>query len=222
MTLARWIGALGSILLVLSGPPAQAQSSASTFFHEAAQQYVGGNVEAAHRTTKQGLEVDPSDPRLLALQKKLKQQDEGRGEGRSSQSGKQGRQSSQQSEGRKPQGNQPNAAQRDAESRSGKDRPQDQSSQQSGRVRDGRREPSSTRSERSQTADRDPQSSSQTQGAETQPQNRRDGTKSKRSGAVLSRTQARRLLQALGNQEEKLLRQVQGQASEETTVEKDW
>jgi hypothetical protein len=38
----------------------------------------------------------------------------------------------------------------------------------------------------------------------------------------LSRAQAARLLRALENQEQKLLREVQGQTDEPQSVEKDW
>ncbi|MFB6230454.1 MAG: hypothetical protein ABEL04_04785 [Salinibacter sp.] len=206
MTVARWTGAIGVILLVLGGAPGQAQSSADAFFHEAAQQYVDGDVEAARRTVAQGLEAAPSDPRLRALRKALKQRRTGRGGGRPSQSGQQGQQSDQQSKGKKREGSRSGAAQNNAQSRSGNRQSSDRSSQQSGRG--------------SKTA-RNSQSASQAQG--TAAQRRREGQARRgRPRDALSRAQAEQLLQALKSQEAKLLREIRARASQEKTAEKDW
>jgi hypothetical protein len=196
MTPIRWLGALGGLLLVLGGTPVAAQSSADAFFHDAAQRYVAGDQEAARRAVERGLKVAPSDPRLRALQKKLKQQEKRREGGRSSQKGTQNRQQNQRSRGKSSQ---------EESSRSGKERrPQSNASsnQQSPRPSDA------------QSA----QTGQNAQGGGAQQTRSAD----RRHVNALSRAQAKRLLRTLENQETKLLREVQARGQTSTTVEKDW
>lgn len=196
-----WLGLIGGFLLLVGAHPVGAQSSAGAFFHEAAQQYVTGDVAAARQTVERGLEVAPSDPRLQALLETLKQQDEKGGRGGSSQSGQQGQSSGEQSEGEKAQGDRSSRSQRQGQSRSEEGRPSDRSAQPAGR---------------------DPSASARPKGGS---QKRRSGDRQGRRGQpanVLSRAQAERLLRALENQEKRLLREIRVRTGEERTVEKDW
>ena len=193
---------IGGVLLVLVSTPAQAQSSADAFFHDAAQQYVNGNLEAARRAVQRGLETAPSDPRLQALQKKLAQQEKRRGGEGASQQGAQNQQQREKSRGQNAQqeqsreGGQENRSQADASSDQDASR---RSETQSNQARDN-----------AQDRNAQPRGSQDAPGG--------DG----RQMSALSRVQAARLLQALENQEMKLLREVQVRAQEGATVEKDW
>lgn len=210
MTRTRWTGAVAGLLLVLIGPPVQAQSPAESFFHEAAQQYVAGDVAAARRTVEQGLAVAPSDPRLLALQNKLERQDAGQEGSRSSSSGRRGRRSGEQAEEGRREKSRSGTMQK-SRARSGNSRSSDRSTQRFGQGRDDsrdaaarplRRDPSASQS-RAQNEDRS-----------------RDGRGL--PGNILSRGQAARLLRAVRNQEETLLREIRIQTLEKKQVEKDW
>lgn len=196
----RWIGAIAALLLVLGGSPVVAQTSADAFFHEAAQQYVIGDVAAARQTVERGLEVAPSNPRLLALRKKLRQREGRNGGGRSSQRGRQGQQRNEQSRGRRTQGNRQGDSERDARSRAEEGAQSDRSSQRS---------------------KRDQSSEQRGEEATRQGEKRNRGNGRPRTNA-LSRAQAERLLRALENQEKKLLREIRVRTGEEKTVEKDW
>ena len=197
----RWIGIVAGLLLGMSGAPVVAQSSADAFFHDAAQQYVDGDVEAARRSVTRGLEVAPSDPRLQALREKLTTQEQERGSSGSSQRGAQDRPQSQQSKG---EGNQEEqSGESEEESRSRADTPSDQQSQSS---RGGEAHSSAQAGDRAQNRAREAQEGS------------------RRPTEALSQAQATRLLQALENQEIKLLREVrrQSQGQDTEAVAKDW
>lgn len=196
----RWIGAIGALLLVLGGSPVAAQTSADAFFHEAAQQYVAGDVTAARQTVERGLEVAPSDPRLLSLRKKLRQREGGNGGGRSSQRGQQGQQRSEQPRGRRTQDNRQGTSKQDTRSRAEEGAQSDRSFQRSKRD----------------------QSSGQTGEEATRRGEKRNRGNGHRRTNALSRAQAERLLRALENQEKKLLREIRVRTGEEKTVEKDW
>lgn len=201
--LVRWIGIVGGLVLVLSGTPVAAQSSADAYFHEAAQQYVAGNTEAAQQAVERGLEVDPSDPRLQALRKKLEQDSQDRrGSGGGSQQG-----SSNQSPNGQSQGN------------GGQDQQSDASGEEGQNEGAQNEEAPNSQSPQSQQSGGGGQAGG---GApQSGPQPTQEGEPAARN--ALTRDQAARLLRALQNQEMKLLREVQGQASEtETSVEKDW
>jgi len=206
VTLLRRIGIIAGLLLVLGGTPAAGQSSADAFFHDAAQRYVNGDLEAARRAVEQGLNASPSDPRLRALQKKLEQQEERRGGGSSGQGG----QSQQQRQDRqKRQSLDGDNAQQEQSGDSGQN-PRSQSDAASDR------ESSRRAGSQSDRAGNDMQS----RGSEgTQGGTRRSD---RRPANTVSRAQAARLLRALENQEMKLLREVQVRTQEGATVEKDW
>lgn len=193
------IGLVVGLLVGGGGAPALGQSSADALFHDAAQRYVAGNTEAARRAVERGLEIAPSDPRLRALRKTLDQREKRRGGGRQSQQG-------QQSQNRRnpSRGNQGSREQSDP---SGEDS-QTQSDNPS-------------RSESSPSEMSDP-SSAGSSGEKAQGREGSDRPGARRSARRLSQAQAARLLQALENQEQRLLREVQGESEEPSRVEKDW
>jgi hypothetical protein len=207
-------------LLLLAPALAQAQSAADSYFHEAARQYVADNVPAARRAVEQGLEVAPSDPRLLALRKKLRQgsRPDGRREEGGTDAGSQ--RGSQQNENASP-----------SASSNGGDTP---SSEQSGAARTGAQERSQTRPGGSRDGDRKARRDVQ-RGTdappppEGRPQDRsaradttRRGPGGHRRATPLSRAQAERLLRALEGQERQLLRQLRLRSASRQSVEKDW
>lgn len=191
------------LLLGMGAPPSSAgQSTADAYFHEAAQEYVAGNAAAARRAVEQGLEVAPSDPRLVALRDKLQQ--DGRPDG--------GRDSSSSASS--------DRSQQDADPSSEEASPGTEETSDAGeeeRPQPGARDPSSDESSASG------QRSSSQRSAD--PSLRPDTTGRGGSGRpidTLSRAQAERLLQALEGQERQLLRRIRTQASEPQRVEKDW
>lgn len=193
------MGLLAGLLGGIGGPPALGQSSADAFFHEAAQRYVAGDTEAARRAVERGLERDPSDPRLQALRRTLERQREQRGGGRSSQQGQEGQNQRDPSEGT-----------------SGRREQSDEAGQE------GRSQPDATTGQESSQGQRARSASAGSVGDGTQGARGGDRTSERRPPRSLSRAQAARLLRALENQEQKLLREVQGQTEEPQSVEKDW
>lgn len=198
-----WIGGLAVLVAGSIAPAVEAQSSADSYFHEAAQQYVEGNTAAARRAVEEGLETDPSDPRLIALRRKLQQA------GRAGGSEEQGPSSSNSGENAQ-QDNTPSSD--DASS----DEEKASSSDDGGRTPPGRQDPgtSSTRA--------GARSSSQQM---DDAQGRADTLGRRGRGQPvdsLSREQAERLLRALEGQERQLLRRLQSRSSKRRTVEKDW
>jgi hypothetical protein len=194
-----WIGLVVGLLVGGGGTPAVGQSSADALFHDAAQRYVAGDTEAARRAVERGLEIAPSDPRLRALRKTLEQHEKRRGGGRPS-----------------PQGQQ-SQTQRDPS------RGNEGSQEQSGASGEGSQSQSDapSRSETSPSGTPDP-SSTGPSGAKAQGRQGGDRPGARRSARRLSQAQAARLLQALENQEQKLLREVQGESEAPRRVEKDW
>lgn len=196
---SRLLAGMGLLLVALGTTPAVAQSSTDTYFHEAAQHYINDDVSAARDVVEQGLEAAPSDPRLLALQKKLEQagQSDG-GDTSQEQAGSQDTPSNRKSSAG--------------------------SSEEETEQEDGNRSRSSRQPETSSRQQGENESQSAfSNGAPTDREARQQGSGSSSRGAgALSRAQAERLLQALEGQEKKLLRELQTRSSEARSVEKDW
>lgn len=196
---------LASVLgLLLAGgvPPATAQSAGS-YFHEAAQAYVSGNTATARRAVEEGLEVAPTDARLIALRKKLRQDGRGDGQGQQDPSSNGGDGRSQPSQ----------SGSADAEGQE-----EAPSSEQGEESEFGREEDA-------QTTGSGPTDGPSTTGRPADVQARARGIGRAGEGRpvdTLSRAQAERLLRALEGQERQLLRRIQTGASEDGTVEKDW
>jgi hypothetical protein len=190
-------------LLVLGGTTAAtAQSTADAYFHEAARQYVADEVQAARRTVERGLEVAPSDSRLLALRKKLKQGKRPDNPG--------GRQDSSKT-GSNVESQQNNDSSSEESSKGG----EEPSEEQSGAKQSG--SPESPSSE--QTGP--PSSTSPSGDGAGRPGAMRQG-QGGRPVDTLSRAQAERLLRALEGQERPLLRRLRPQSTKRRSVEKDW
>jgi hypothetical protein len=215
--MTRLLG-LGGILvgLLLVAPPAAAQSTADSYFHEAARAYVAGDRAAARRAVTQGLQVAPSDPRLRALREKLREsgRPERRQDSSSTSSGRRDRQNANQSSDTASEGGEdPSQSQEEGSSRAG---PRDASSGE--RSGQGRRS-ADRRSER--RGPRDGEGASGQRRAEARADTTGRGAGGRRA-ATLSRAQAERLLRALEGQERRLLRQLRPRSTERRTVEKDW
>lgn len=196
--------AIGSVTVcLLAGAPAAAQSTADAYFHEGAQAYVAGDKAAARRAVEQGLEVAPTDPRLIALRNKLRES--GRPEGQ--------RDSSATASGRRSQQNE-NAS--SSEATEGGEHPSP--SEDQGTARSGPRDPASAETSRPgerQTSRRPPNEALRSE------RRRRDGGGQPLD--TLSRAQAERLLRALEGQERQLLRRLRARSAEQRQqVEKDW
>lgn len=207
----QWFGRysilIGTIAILVVGgvvPAAEAQSSADSYFHEAAHQYVEGNTVAARRVVEEGLEKAPSDPRLIALRKKL--QESGRSEG----SGEQDPSSP--NSGKNAQ--QDNSTPSDESS---SDEENTSSSEEGRRTPSGMRNPSETGSTPSGARSSNRQAGAAQGRADTLGRGGRG-----QPVDTLSREQAERLLRALEGQERQLLRRLQTRSTERRTVEKDW
>jgi hypothetical protein len=193
---------IGSVAVcLLAGAPVVAQSTADAYFHEGAQAYVAGDRAAARRAVERGLEVAPTDPRLIALRTKLRQS--GRPEGQRDSSATASGRRSQQSEN----------APSDEATEGGED---PSPSENEGPPQSGPRDPASAEASRpgQRQASRRP-----TDGAPQAEARRRGGG---RPVDTLSRAQAERLLRALEGQERQLLRQLRTRSARRQQVEKDW
>lgn len=185
--------------LVLAAPTvAQDAPTGEVYFHEAAQHYLDEQTESALQTVNAGLRVAPDHPKLQALREKLKEQNEQQRSGGGSGTGSAPDQ--QQSGSQAPNGDNPDDANRQTPDGTADTDPR---SEQGERERDA--------SEAASDANQD--------GA---PQNAEPSEAPQRPTDTLTRTQAERILQALANQEEQLLRQLQKHGSSEQRVEKDW
>lgn len=195
-------GALGGILFLfcaVAAPGAVGQSTADAYFHRGAQAYVAGNTAAARRAVEQGLKVAPSDPQLVALREKLRQ--DGRSKGGHDSSSSSGPDSQQ------------DANSSSDEASSGKEEPSESGSEE--QAQPGAEDRSTGTSQASGQPSQRPAEASV-----------RADTVGRGGGGrpvdTLSRTQAERLLQALEGQERQLLRRHRTQDAEPRRVEKDW
>jgi hypothetical protein len=208
------LACVGGLLLV--GPPAAAQSAADAYFHEGAQAYVAGDKAAARRAVMQGLEVAPSDPRLIALREKLRESGppEERADSASTASNRPSRQNTNRSSDTASEGGEnPSQSRDEGPSRAG---PQDESTgEASGPGRRSAREGSEQRGRR------DGEGATGQRPPEARDDPARPGEGGRRPG-TLSRAQAERLLRALEGQERRLLRQLRPRSTKRRTVEKDW
>lgn len=175
----------------------QAQPDASTFFHDGAQQYIDGEMQTARQTVTQGLQAHPNDPKLLALQKKLKQ-----------------RQQQQSSQGDNEQNQNDDSEKKKQESSKSNDQQEKKDNQQQ------QRQSQNEQNDESQHEQQPNQQNQQNQPPQQGP--RRQQQHLPQDPEKISRQQALRILQALENQEQKLLREVQKPEGRRRRVEKDW
>jgi len=194
------VGLFCLLLLTTAVGPALGQSSPVAYFHEAAQAYVSNDLPAARRAVRAGLDADPSNERLLALRSKLRQE-------------------------RAPQERSDSTSTNDGDGKEGSKAGDGGGSEEGeGSGTGNKRDP-----QRKESGDPDSTATESGRGGGdgALPRSRRP-TDSMRPGSggrpvdTLSRRQAERLLQALGGQERRLLRQLQRRSSAHRTVEKDW
>ena len=188
-----------SLALVFSVLAASAQAQPQTqtsgdYFHEAGQEYIGDALDEALATVGEGLQTYPDDAKLQALKEKLEEEQENQQQ--QSESGEENEDEGEKGEDQEPQGE-------ENESEEEQDQDQEGESEQD--------EPQS--GEQEQQSEDDPeQSGAQDEQPQPAPQ---DPTE-------LSQEQAERILQALGDEEEQLLRQVQKLPARPRAVKKDW
>jgi hypothetical protein len=208
------IGCVAAFLL-MGTSFSQAQSTADAYFHEAARQYVTDNVPAARRAVEQGLQLAPSDPRLLALQKKLRDGTQPKEKKRDSSS------TGSQDGSQQNQNSSPNSSSAGGQAPS----PEQSGAAQTGPQNAPQSEQGGSRPTAREQRD-DPQGpAAQSSGRRPVPRpTRADTMRGGRGGhaTALSRDQAERLLHALEGQERQLLRQLRLRSSSRQKVEKDW
>ncbi|MFB6247204.1 MAG: hypothetical protein ABEL97_01385 [Salinibacter sp.] len=214
--MTRLLGLGWAVACLLLVAPAAAQSTADSYFHEAAQAYVDGDEATARRVVAQGLEAAPSDPRLIALRKKLRKG--GRPDG--------GRDSSSTSSGQRSSKN-ANASANKASgggknpSPSNTQGPTQSGSQTRSRGAESGTGPRSDTQRRGPSGTRTGEGGSARRPSEAQPRPTRRG-KGGRPVDTLSRAQAERLLRALEGQERRLLRQLRPRSTQQRRVKRDW
>ena len=199
----RHVLLVGGLLLALSMQSILAQERpAEDYFHAAAQQYIGEEVQQAIQTAQAGLQAHPGDAKLQALLEKLQQKRE-RQTGSGNESGQQQQQD--------------NASESNAASGQNEDQPSSPEQQQGSDAED-QQSPESPEQQEGASA--------QNQNAQ---QDQQEGSPDGAAGSGgteiterLTRAQAERILRALENQEKQLLREVQQHGDPERQVKKDW
>jgi Ca-activated chloride channel family protein len=166
--------------------------TAETFFHGGARSFIDGNVNDAETLVEQGLALEPQDGKLLALQELLRQERENRQQERSGNN-------------ENTQDNQQQEESEEQESE-GSEEGQQEEGEQSEEPREEEARPEGGEDP---SGDRQEEERERGQGAPEDPEE-------------LSREQALRILQALQNEEEQLLREVQKVKGRPRQVEKDW
>jgi hypothetical protein len=180
---------------LLAGATHVYAQTAETAFHGGAQVYVDGRLQEAEEVVADGLASHPGDPKLLALKALIDEEKE-----RRQQSGEGTSQEQQQEENREqqPQPNQSGQEEQSEQQESGEGQQQDQQEGQS------------------EQQPEDPDEQRQAEEREQQ------SVEAGQDPDQLSRAQAVRILQALQNEEEQLLREVQKIKGRPRRVEKDW
>jgi hypothetical protein len=191
----RLLISLAAVMLAVAS--AASGQSPERPFHDGARVYVDGKLSEASEIVAGGLAEFPTDPKLLALNALIEQEKERQqqsGEGNSEQ------QEQEQNQEQESQQNQSGNEEDPSQEESGEGE-QKQEEEQQGQGEPEPQEPS----DEQQPEDREQQS---VEAGENQDQ--------------LSRAQAIRILQALQNEEEELLREVQKIKGRPRRVEKDW
>ena len=185
------------ILLTFCTASVSAAQSAEVAFHSGAQVYVDGRLEDAERIVDEGLLTNPEDAKLVALKTLIEEEKERRqqsGEGNSEQ------QQQERNEEQQPQPNQSGQEEESEQQESGEGEEEQQQDEQG-------------------QGEQQPQQPDDQQQAEEREQ---QSVESGENPDQLSRAQAIRILQALQNEEEQLLREVQKIKGRPRRVDKDW
>lgn len=187
---------ISSFALLLMGFAVTAHAqTAETLFHTAANQYIGGDDAAALASVEAGLRLAPTDARLLRLKEEIQRKREQQQNRNQNQQQQQGDDPQQQGQNQ-PQQDQDGAEGQPPEQQDPGEQGEGDPQQQQGQP-DAQPEPG--------------ESPTGEQPARPQPDPNR-----------LSQAEAERILQALGNEEETLLRRVARPQTRTRRVEKDW
>lgn len=186
-----------TVLGLLAGVTHLYAQTAETAFHGGAQVYVDGQLQEADEIVMDGLSSHPDDPKLLALKALIDEEKE-----RRQQSGEGSSQEQQQEENQEqqPQPNQSGQEEQSEQQKSGEGEQQEQQEQQG-------------------QSEQQPQNPDEQRQADEREQ---QSVEAGQDPDQLSRAQAIRILQALQNEEEQLLREVQKIKGRPRRVEKDW
>ena len=186
---------LATVFFVLLAVAPVMGQSAQDFFHSGARTYVDARLPEALNYVESGLELEPDNARLRALKEKIEEELENQQQ----QQGDNNEQSSEDQQNQQDNQEQ-NSDQEQQESDEEQESEQDQ------------------QSEEEQQQDGEPQEGEE---SEQEQQNSPDQQMPPDTDQ-LSKEQAERILQALENEEEKLLREVQKIKGRPRRVEKDW
>ncbi len=183
------------VLLMVTTICARGQS-ADVSFHDGARLFVDAEIAQAEQVVDAGLAVSPDDPKLIALKALIDEEKERQQSGSDGSQQQQDERQQQEQDSSQSSGDQAQQSE-DQQSETGEEQQSDQQSQ--------------------------PQPD---QGAEDpelgEPDERQRDAAGQESREQLSRAQALRILQALQNEEEQLLREVQRVKGRPRRVEKDW
>ncbi len=197
---------LGGVLACAFAVLPLAAQPADTFFHTAANQYIGGQDGEALASVEAGLRIAPRDARLLRLKAEIekKQQEQQK-----------------QEQNQKDQQEKQDGEQQDKQGNQGEEK-EDDKGQQSDKGQNG---PPEQQDKGEPGDEENPQRPEQKPGESPEPE---EGESKDQQGrpqpdpSKLSKAEAERILQALGNEEETLLRRVARPQSRARRVEKDW
>lgn len=192
MKVSLYISILG--LLFLTVDVARAQS-ADDFFHSGARSYVESQLPVALEAVNAGLDVDPDNARLTALKQEIEKEME-------NQEQQQGDNSQQSSD--------------DQQQQQQEQSDEENSEQESEQQEDPEQQEQEQQDEQQQNQSEENESEENEEQGEQTPQDTPPDPNE------LSKEQAERILQALENEEEKLLREVQKIKGRPRRVEKDW
>lgn len=189
-----------AILIVLFGWWAQpaASQSPEEFFHDGARIFVDGNLNEALSVVEAGLETTPGHPKLEALKQLIEEEKE-------QQSGSEGSQDQDEKNQEEQQ-----------------DQSEDNDSQQGNQNDDSQQEGDQQQEQSGEEGTPPPPESNQPEQEQQSDSHERQSSAAGENSEELSRAQALRILQALQNEEEQLLREVQKVKGKARRVEKDW
>lgn len=198
-----WIAALVALLVALA-PSAYAQD-ASDFFHGGAQHFIGESLDDAAKTVAEGLAQHPDDAQLQELQRLIQEAQE-------QQQQNQGQENEDQQSGNEDQENE----------QGGNQGQQDEEQQQD----DSQSEEQENEEQSDEEQEPQEQDGQDQEGGEQPEEQPSDGSEGASEVPIdpnrLTEEEAERILQALANEEEQLLREVQKIKGRARRVEKDW
>ncbi len=185
------------IALVLTMSAAVHGQSADVSFHDGARLFVDAEIVQAEQVVNAGLAIAPDDAKLLALKELIEEEKE------REQSSSDGSQQQEQEENRRQE--------------------QHNNSSSGDQAEETENEQSETGEDQESEQQSPPQPDEEPQDPEVgEPDERQRDAAGQENSEQLSRAQALRILQALQNEEEQLLREVQKVKGRPRRVEKDW